>query len=93
MQFKHFTKFLKKLRTRLGDDLTYSILLDEGKYYIGVSTERSEDQFYMSNNKTIQYCQVEEKEFGDDLSTLINKIVPLFEDILFKTKKDDEEDV
>ena len=83
MQFKHITKLFKRLKAKLGDDLTYSIILDEGKYYIGVSTERSDTQFYMSD-KTIQYCEIQEKEFGDDLSTLINKVVPLFEDILFK---------
>lgn len=92
MQFKHTAKLLKKLKTRLGDDLTYSVILDEGEYYIGVSTERSDTQFYKSGKST-QHCQIQEKEFSDDLSTLINKVVPLFEDILCKTKQDDEENV
>lgn len=86
MQFKHITKFMKRLKDRLGDDLTYSIVLDQGKYYIGVSTERSEDRFYIGNGKsTTQFCELQEHEFRDDINTIVDKVVPLFQDILYKT--------
>jgi hypothetical protein len=90
MQFKHVTKLMKRLRLRLGDDLTYSIVLDQDKYYIAVSTERSDNKFYMSGDKkNTQFCEIQEHEFGDDINTLVDKVVPLFEDILFKRDKDD----
>ena len=86
MQFKHIGKFLQKLKRRLDENdehgYALSVVLKDNDYYVGVNVENSTTKTYIPSQKS-SFCKLEPKEYNDDLDLLINKIVPLFEDILF----------
>lgn len=99
MQFKHVGKFLKKLDAKFnikydedGNEdgnhgLVFSVVLKNGDYYVGINVEESTTKTYIPAQNA-SFCKLEPKEYNDDIDRLINKLVPLFEEILFDKEPD-----
>lgn len=73
----------------LGDDLVYSVIYDEGKYYLAISVHKSERVEY-SHGRNIQSCFINEKDFGKTIKVLAKQIIPMYEKVLVKKKNKDE---
>ncbi len=88
MNLKNITKLHKLLSKALGDDLVYSLALDEGKYIIAISVHKS-DKWEYSHGRTIQSCLLSDDEMQTDVRDLASKIVPLYKEILVRKATED----
>lgn len=80
-------KFHKALRKALGDDLVYSLALDEGKFYLAISVHKS-DTWEYSHGRNIQTCLLTEDDIQSDITSIVNKIVPMYKAILVRKNND-----
>lgn len=88
MNFINSVKLHELLVEALGDDLVYSVALDEGKYYLAISVHKS-DRVEYNHGRNIQSCLIDEKELGVDVEELAKKIIPLYKEILVEKEKTD----
>lgn len=78
----------KKLIDRLGEDLVYSVAYDQGKFYLSISTHRSETQKY-THGRNMQTALLEEENEGT-VDELVERIVKLYENILVPIAEEDK---
>ena len=87
MKFTDTLIIHEKLIARLGEDLVYSVAYDQGKYYLSISTHRSETQQY-THGRNMQTALLELDE--DTVDELVEKIVDLFGNILVPIAEEDK---
>lgn len=75
-----------KLIERLGEDLVYSVAYDQGKFYLSISTHRSETQKY-THGRNMQTALLEDEGTVDEL---FEKIVELYGNILVPITEEDK---
>ena len=85
MNFKSLTKLHKMLASRLGDDLVYSLALDEGEFFMAISVHKSNRVQY-SHGRNIQTVHIDKSEMTTDVRKLVDKIVPMYNNILVEKK-------
>lgn len=88
MNFKSLTKLHKMLAKELGNDLVYSLALDDGKFYITISVHKSNRVEY-NHGRNLQTCHIDESEMTTDVRKLINKIVPMYRKVLVEKKNEE----
>jgi len=76
-------KFHKALRRELGDDLVYSVALDDNKFYLSISVHKS-DTWEYSHGRNIQTCLLTDDDINSDISSIVNKIVTMYKSILVR---------
>lgn len=83
MKFKVLVDFHKKLAKRLGEDLVYSLALDEGKIVLVVATHKSKTKRYKDKEyKTMQSCVIKGTDFDKDVNQLVDEIGRLYDNVL-----------
>ena len=88
MNFKSLTKLHKMLAKELGDDLVYSLALDEGKFYVTISVHKSNRVEY-NHGRNLQSCHIDETEMNTDVRRLVDKIVPMYKKVLVEKKHEE----
>jgi phosphatidate phosphatase PAH1 len=92
MKFKRLVDFHTKLAKRLGNDLVYSLALDEGKVILVISTHKSKKQRYKDKEyKTMQSCQIRDIDFNKTMNQIVDEIANLYKNILEERPKDQPE--
>lgn len=89
MNFINSVRLHELMAEALGDDLVYSVALDEGKYYLAVSVHKSKRVEY-KHGRNIQSCLIDTKDIGVDVEKLAEKIIPLYQEILVERTTDVE---
>ena len=83
MKFKNLMSFHKKLAKNLGEDLVYSLALDQGQVLLVVSTHKSKTKKYKDKQyKTMQSCMIKESDLDKNVNELVAEITRLYNNIL-----------
>jgi len=77
----------QRLIEELGEDLVYSVSYDQGKFYLSISTHRSETQVF-THGRNMQTALLDLDE--DTVDELVKKIVDLFGNILVPITEEDK---
>ena len=83
MKFKSLVTFHKKLAKKLGEDLVYSLALDNEEVLLVISTHKSKTKRYKDKEyKTMQSCKIKDTDFDKDVNQLVDEIARLYNNIL-----------
>ena len=73
----------------MGDDLVVTLTIDNGKYFVTISTHKSKTLSFKTT-KTIQTCEVTEFDLTQSIDSVANELIKIYSNILIKAKNTNE---
>lgn len=87
MKLKKMYQLQQKIITALGDDLVVALAIDNGKYFVSVSTHKSK-LLSFKTTKVIQTCEVTEFDLTQDMNRVADELIKIYSTILLKKDED-----
>lgn len=81
MNFSKGFKVQQRLRKEFGDDLVYSLALDNKLYVLAISTHKS-TRWQFNTGRTVQSTYFTEKDLDNKLDAVVDTVIKMYKTVL-----------